>query len=63
MDIALLMELVILIVMNSITQMLKLIHYALNGNRVFVRLVLSDLSSMSMASALKLAITAILGIN
>ena len=57
------MELVIKIATNNNTQMFKVIHFALNGNRVFARLVLSDLSLVKMVSVLRLAIIVILGIS
>ena len=57
------MELAFKIAINNITQMLSVIPSALNGNRVSVKLVLSERFSEKMVSVLKLAIIAILGIS
>jgi len=53
MDIASLMEHAIKIPLNNRTQMFKVILFVLIGNRVFVKLVLTDRSSVKMVFALK----------
>ena len=53
MDIASLMEHAIKIALNNNTQMFKVILFALIGKRVFVKLVLTDHSSVKMVFALK----------
>jgi hypothetical protein len=53
MGIASLMEHAIKIALNNNTQMFKVILFALIGKRVFVKLVLTDHSSVKMVFALK----------